>query len=186
MEELRPGLYRWTAAHSGWTADAEPESPADWPRDVGSVLYDAGDTVVLLDPLVDDWTELDALVAGRPVAVLTTIRFHRRSRDEARARYPTAEPRGVELVVIEDADEQMVWIPEHRALVPGDRLLGDGNGGLRMCPESWLRYIGNGLTLDALRERLQPLLDLPVELVAVSHGEPVLRDGRAAIEGALA
>jgi hypothetical protein len=30
------------------------------------------------------------------------------------------------------------------------------------------------------------LLDLPVELVLVSHGEPVLKDGRAAIERALA
>jgi len=29
------------------------------------------------------------------------------------------------------------------------------------------------------------LLDLPVELVLVSHGEPVLQDGRAALERAL-
>jgi hypothetical protein len=36
-----------------------------------------------------------------------------------------------------------------------------------------------------LREALRPLLDLPVELVLVSHGEPVLEHGRAAIAAAL-
>ncbi len=33
----------------------------------------------------------------------------------------------------------MYWLPEPRALVPGDLLIGDGEGGVRMCPESWLR-----------------------------------------------
>jgi len=32
---------------------------------------------------------------------------------------------------------------------------------------------------------LRPLLDHPAELVLVSHGEPVLRDGAAAIRAAL-
>ena len=32
-----------------------------------------------------------------------------------------------------------------------------------------------------LREALRPLLDLPVELVLASHGEPVLADGHAAL-----
>jgi hypothetical protein len=32
---------------------------------------------------------------------------------------------------------------------------------------------------------LRPLLDLPVEMVLVSHGEPVLRDGRNALARAL-
>ena len=36
-----------------------------------------------------------------------------------------------------------------------------------------------------LRESLRPLLDLPVELVLVSHGEPVLENGREAIAAAL-
>ena len=38
---------------------------------------------------------------------------------------------------------------------------------------------------DDLRTVLEPLLDLPVELVLVSHGEPVLRDGCAAVARAL-
>jgi hypothetical protein len=53
-----------------------------------------------------------------------------------------------------------------------------------MCPESWLRHLG-GYTQDDLRAGLEPLLGLPVEMVLVSHGEPVLRDGLAALERAL-
>ena len=74
-----------------------------------------------------------------------------------------------------------MWLPGPRALIPGDRLLGDDDGGVRMCPPGWLRYLNPGLTYEGLREALRPLLDLPVEMVLVSHGEPVLRDGRAAI-----
>jgi hypothetical protein len=36
-----------------------------------------------------------------------------------------------------------------------------------------------------LATRLRPLLDLPIESVLVSHGEPVLTDGRAALADAL-
>jgi hypothetical protein len=54
-----------------------------------------------------------------------------------------------------------------------------------MCPPGWLRYLEPGLSHEELREALRALLDLPVELVLVSHGEPVLQGGRAAIERAL-
>jgi hypothetical protein len=91
----------------------------------------------------------------------------------------------VETVTIRRAGETMVWLPGPRALVPGDRLLGDDDGGLRLCPPGWLRYLDPGLSYDELREALRPLLDLPVEMVLVSHGAPVLHDGRAAIERAL-
>ena len=55
----------------------------------------------------------------------------------------------------------------------------------RLCPPGWLRYLEPGLTHGELRDALRTLLDLPVELVLVSHGEPVLDDGRAALERAL-
>jgi hypothetical protein len=69
--------------------------------------------------------------------------------------------------------------------VPGDRLLGADGGGLRLSPNSWLRYLPSGMRHPELREALRPLLDLPVELVLVSHGEPVLSGGREAISRAL-
>ena len=154
---------------------------------------------MLVDPLVpDDRADLrdalDALVRrhGRRVALLTTLQFHRRSREELAARYDASTsraratlPAGVETVQIKGAGETIVWLPEPRALVPGDRLIGADNGGLRLCAESWLRYLPSGMRAPELREALRPLLDLPVEMVLASHGEPVLRGGRDAIARAL-
>ena len=194
LAEPAPGLYRWTARHPAWEAGAEPGSPGDWPAEVGCAAYAAPEALVLVDPLVAGWEALDALVErhGKPVAVLTTMRFHGRSRAEVAERYGATlvshrdePPEGVRRIPVERADESMVWLEAAGALVPGDRLLGDGAGGLRMCPESWLGYLPDPPALDVLREALRPLLELPVERVLVSHGEPVLRDGRAALRAAL-
>jgi hypothetical protein len=192
--QIRPGLYRWTAPHPAYEPNAEPDSPAEWPEQVGSVAYAAPDALVLIDPLVPDslWPALDRLAEGRRVAVLTTIGFHRRSRDAVAERYGASTsrakktlPAGVETIPVRRSGETMVWIPEHAALVPGDRILGDRDGGLRLCPDSWLRYLPSGMTGADLREALRPLLDFPIELVLVSHGEPVLSGGRDALERAL-
>lgn len=199
LRELRGGLYRWTARHPDAEADPQPGSPADWGPDVGSVAYAARDALVLVDPLVppdrsDLQEELDELVRrhGRPVVVLTTLQFHRRSREELVTRYRAstsrakeALPEGVETIQIRGAGETMVWLPEHHALIPGDRLLGGDRGGVRLCPESWLRYLPSKMSQAQLRNALQPLLELPVEIVLVSHGEPVLSGGREALGRAL-
>jgi hypothetical protein len=208
LVELAPGLHRWTARHPDADPSPTPGSPADWGPDVGCVAYEAPDALVLVDPLVPDdrpdlLDALDALVrrggrlrrGRRPriVEIVTTIEFHRRSRDELALRYftdaldssRTMFPQGLEAVPIQGAGETIVWIPEHRALVPGDRLLGDDAGGLRLCPESWLRYLPSSMRHPELCEALRPLLDLPVEMVVVSHGEPVLSGGREAIARAL-
>jgi hypothetical protein len=197
LAELRPGLYRWEARHPDADPDPDRGSPADWGPDVGSVAYEAPDALVLIDPLVpsdrpDVQDPLDELARGRPVVILTTLAFHGRSRDELAARYGASTsrakrslPAGVETVEIRGAGETMVWLPEHRALVPGDRLLGDERGGLRVPPASWLRYLPSGMRHPELREALQPLLDLPVEMVLTSHGPPVVAGGREAIAQAL-
>jgi hypothetical protein len=192
IAELRPGLHRWTAVHPDAETDPEPGSPAAWGPEVGSVAYEADDALLLVDPLVpnDGWPKLDALVErhSRRVAVITTLKFHRRSRDAVVERYGASTsrakatlPAGVETIRIDGAGETMVWLPGRHALVPGDRLLGDDDGGLRLCPESWLRYLPSGMTRAQLREKLRPLLALPIELVLVSHGEPVLDGGREAL-----
>src|SRR6266516_3188755 len=54
LRELVPGLWRWTARHPEWEPGAEPESPADWPPDVGCVACLAGENLALIDPLVPD------------------------------------------------------------------------------------------------------------------------------------
>jgi hypothetical protein len=199
LRELRPGLYRWTARHPDAEADPQAGSPADWGPEVGSVAYATRDALVLVDPLVpsdrsDLQEELDELVRRhrKPVVILTTLQFHRRSREELVARYGAstsrakkALPEGVETIQIRGAGETMVWLPERRALIPGDRLLGEEGGGVRLCPESWLRYLPSKMSQAHLRNALQPLLELQVDMVLVSHGEPVLSGGREALVRAL-
>jgi hypothetical protein len=153
LTELRPGLWRWTARHPAAVDDPAPESPDDWPPNVGCVACAADGDLVFVDPLAPGgaaeqpfWDEVDALVAahGPRVNVVTTVQWHRRSRDALAARYDAttlraraALPAGVRTVRVRRAGEVMVWLEEHRALVSGDRLIGDGRGGIRMCPPSW-------------------------------------------------
>ena len=195
LQELEPGLWRWTAVHPEAVADPKPGSPADWPAEVGSVAYAVDDALVLIDPLVPDdlWPQLDELARGRSVRVLTTIGWHRRSRDEAVERYGASTsrarkslPSAVIPITLRGAGETMFWLPEVRTLVPGDRLLGDGEGGVRICPDSWLGYLKGSIDGPGLRVLLAPLLDLPVERVLTSHGEPVLANGREALRRILA
>jgi len=195
LQQLAPGLWRWTARHPDAEEDPKPGSPADWPAEVGSVAYAIGDALVLIDPLVPDdlWPQLDELALGRRVLVLTTIGWHRRSRDEVVRRYNASTsrarknlPSGVIPIPLRGAGETMVWLPDVRTLVPGDRLLGDGEGGVRVCPDSWLRYLKRSIEGPQLRVLLAPLLDLPMERILTSHGEPVLERGRDALARALA
>ena len=114
------------------------------------MLYQAPGAAVLIDPQVPDdlWPALDERVAGRPVVVLTTIRFHSRTRNAVIARYDGVKlrhdaqmPAGVDALAFPRFDETMFWLPGPRALVAGDRLIGDGASGVRVCPVSWLGYL---------------------------------------------
>jgi hypothetical protein len=195
-EEIAPGLLRWTAPHPEWKAGAAAGSSADWDRMVGSVMYELPGVVVLIDPLLPtDGREgflswLDARVARRPVSILTTIRWHRRDRDELAERYRQDTPRawnavppGVAQRPLRGAGETLYWLEGAATLVCGDRVIADGRGGLRLCPESWLAEVR--VDRAGLAEIMRPLLELPIERVLVSHGEPVLHDGRAALARAI-
>lgn len=195
MEEIAPGLWRWTAPHPTWAPGAEPDSPDDWDHYVGSVFYANRDAAVFIDPLVpvdqdQFWRWADERVSGRRAVVLTTLSPHRRSREQVAQRYAASTsrakrnlPSGVESIVLGGAGETMFWLPEHRTLIPGDRILGAPDGGLRLCPESWLYWVR--VDRDELRALLKPLLELPIERVLVSHGEPVLTDGAEALRRCL-
>ncbi len=206
VRQIAPGLWRWTGWHEEWkeavgcvyleTREAvvliDPIVP---PEDRDRFLHAL---------------ERDLDRAGQPLHVLVTVFWHTRSARELaerydarvwaprRARAPIARragdvhevfrpgdtlPGGVEALPTGRATEVIFWIPEHRTLVPGDVLLGDGEGGLRLCPRSWLP---RSVDLACLRDVMRPLLRLPVERVLVSHGDPVLTGGRDALERALA
>ena len=185
IDELQPGLKRWTAPHPEWKPE-EDELDESY-RPVASVLYVAADALVLVDPLVPEelWPALDEEVeqAARPVVVLTTIHWHARSRDGVVERYGAELdrlPEGVRSFPAERQQEVVLWLEEPRALVFGDAMLGDQRGGLRVCP--WFKFdYERARTVEALR----PLLDLPVELVLPAHGNVVLSGGHAALARAL-
>lgn len=147
---------------------------------------------------------------GLPVAILLTTHWHERSAAELRDRYTPRTgvsigapesfvsdlvvtrvrafafgdplPGGIQTVPTSRPGQVVYWIPAHGAIVPGDLLLGDGKGGLRMCSDSWLK---EPEAPQEVRRALRALLDLPVEMVLVSHGAPVLTGGRAALARAL-
>jgi hypothetical protein len=193
VQEVAPGLWRWTAPHPDWTPEA------DWPQEVGCVYAELSDSVVLVDPLVPAgeegrfWEALDRDVErlGLPVLVLRTVSWHERSVDEVAGRYGAsvwrgpadgALPAAVGAYQVEAGEDEVVfWLGAYRALVPGDLLLTE-SGRLRLCPQSWLP---EGRTPEEVRAALTPTLDLPVELVLVSHGEPVLVDAGRALAAAL-
>ncbi len=53
---------------------------------------------------------------------------------------------------------------------------------LRLCPENWLE----GATTKQLIKSLLPLLDLPLERILVSHGDPVLQGGKDVLRNLIA
>jgi hypothetical protein len=190
VQEIAPGLRRWTAWHDHWQ------------EDVGSVAVDTSDGLVLIDPL-DPPASLPS-----PQHVLLTVYWHARAAGELEGRVwaPSRSRRPLQNRGVEAADagggslpggilpfqtvraaEAVYWLPEHRAVVVGDVLLGAGakpratDEPLRLCPERWL----GKATHAELRKSLRPLLDLPVEHVLVSHGAPVLGDGSRELERVL-
>jgi hypothetical protein len=200
-QELRAGLWTWAARHPDWTdSDAGPEG---WGPEVRSYAFDAGDALVLFDPL-EPPPEILGLAAGRPLEILLTVFWHRRASLELLTEHGAtvrANVAGLDQLAIPATpfrlgdtltggvearpggydEEAIFWIPAHGALVTGDVLLGEG--GFRVQPESWF---AEGLTPETLRDRLRPLLELPVELLLPTHGDPVTDDAHATLERALA
>jgi hypothetical protein len=171
--ELAHDLWRWTGRRDSIGAE------------VGSVYYKSGSDVLLFDPLLpaEDpdgfWQALDRDVGERDtVHVLLTSEKHRRSAQEMLDRYPGSRYWGPQADVELPAQvrahpsgrsgEVLFYLVAHRALVVGDVIAGDGEGGLRLGVEADRESV-----LTALDN-----LDVEIELVIPSHGDPV-RDGAA-------
>jgi glyoxylase-like metal-dependent hydrolase (beta-lactamase superfamily II) len=199
VQELRPGLWRWTAAHPEW------EHAEQWGPEVGSVYAELPDALVMVDPLVPQdeeslfWEALDRDVerVGKPVHVLLTVHWHERSVATVLDRYKATLwrpeekgklPAGVHAEVVKGSDwvEALFFLEPHRALIAGDLLIGKDGGGIEL-PVRWFPKGEQDWAEQELKPELRKRLhELPVELVVVSHGEPVLEDGAAALERALA
>jgi hypothetical protein len=84
MEKLSDGLWRWTARHPEW-------HPGQFGAEVACFAARAGDTTLLIDPLLPPEPQavldvVDAQVGDR-LAILITIPYHVRSSEELWRRY---------------------------------------------------------------------------------------------------
>ena len=209
---IASGLWYWTARHPEW-------HPGEFGAEVGSYAAEAGEDLLLIDPLLPAVDPepvlelLDRLAANRSVHALITIGYHVRSAEELCKRYggrvygpSTCESRlgdtALLTELVPDApgpagvtafpigrprrSERPLWLPSHRALAFGDALVATPEGELRV----WVQDPVDDKRLRWYRERfaptLDPLLELPVERVLVTHGEPVLEDGAQALREAVA
>jgi glyoxylase-like metal-dependent hydrolase (beta-lactamase superfamily II) len=210
--EIEPGLWRWTGYHEEWEEDV---GSVYCETQDGVVLIDP---LVPPEDTERFWRSLDRDIerAGGTVHVFVTVFWHTRDTAAMVERYSARVwaprrgraaierragavtdpfgaddplPGGVRPLPTTRAAEVVYWLPAHRALVPGDVLLGAGAKGggtrstrLRMCPESWLPA---NTSHAKLADSLRPLLDLPVRRILVSHGRPVLRGARSLLAAAL-
>jgi hypothetical protein len=207
LQQLADGLWRWTARHAEW-------HPGEWGSQVASFALDAGDTTLLIDPLVTDDAVLERLdaLAGKPVAILITIPYHTRSAESLRERYgatihghpavtkrldstkgfepiePGAElPGGARAFAIGKPrrHEMPIHLPSHRALAWGDAIVTTPEGDLRLWHDERVDDERARWYRERFNPTLAPLLELDLERILVTHGEPILTGGSAALAEAL-
>jgi hypothetical protein len=84
MDKLTEGLWRWTARHPEW-------HPGEFGAEVASYAARAGDTTLVIDPLLpQDPSSVLAVIdetLGKRLAVLITVPYHVRSAEELWKRY---------------------------------------------------------------------------------------------------
>jgi hypothetical protein len=200
IEDLGHGIHRWELRHPEW-------HPGEFGAKVGAYLVHEGKDTVLIDPLLDDdvMDALDDLVQGE-VVIAITIPYHVRSCVEALERWGgtlighpdiakrlpegTAVhgdedlPLGLTMHKLSRGKERPLELPSTKALAFGDRIVG-AEGGLRYWMNdpitdkrrAWFRKTG--------APGLRHLLDVDFEHALVTHGDPVMKSGKAALEDAL-
>jgi hypothetical protein len=199
VEELAPGLWRWTAPHPDWS----PEQ--NWEQEVSCFYVEADDATLVVDPLVPNdeaerfWTSLDRDVERRelPVAVLGEVARRYGAgvwgHEDGRRKVGDAEfhaispgddvpgGRALELDQEPGGSGTPLYLPSHTAAAIGDVFI-TIDGELRVW---WGEKRGNG---EWYRDRFVPSLhrwlELPIERLLVAHGAQV-EGGVDAIAAAL-
>ena len=209
MNELKPGVWHWQAPHPDWSSgEWWPELVSSYAIEVGDelLLFDPlgvpddlrerATAIVLTAP----YHERDARSLGLPVHTPPAdtwqdwvdkfgidpervrgmesddLAWLRAGESEGEFHAPGAWPFGIQAYAGREDNDVILWLPSVGALVSGDSLSDFGDGlGIQMGGRTHQ-------TCDDVAAQLQPLLDLPVELVLPAHGEPT---DRAALERAL-
>jgi glyoxylase-like metal-dependent hydrolase (beta-lactamase superfamily II) len=198
---MQAGMWHWQAPHPEWNARG-----ADWGKVVSSYAIEDGEQLLLFDPLAVP-SELEERAAERETVIVLTCPWHRRDApalaerlgwpiyvpppdppdpDPVEGQVFTAGERlsiGVQAFPGMEPNDLALWIESRKALVTGDTLIDRGKG--IEFPRDWASQgaiAERGLSPEQIFEGLKPLLELPVEVVLPTHGEPT---DRAALERAL-
>jgi hypothetical protein len=209
MREVRPGVWHWQTRHPDWSEEEWwPPEVSSYGIDLGEqlLLFDPlgvpdelrarATAVVLTAP----YHERDARTLGLPVHTPPAdtwqdwvekfgvdpekvrgmesedLAWLRAGQLEGHFHGPGDWPFGIDAYAGREDNDLVLWLPAAGALVCGDTISDFGRG----------MHVALGgrthVTEEQIKERLQPLLDLPVELVLPAHGEP---GGRELLEQAL-
>jgi hypothetical protein len=211
-QPLAPDLWRWTARHPEWHPGEFGREVACFALRAGeeALLIDP-----LLPPEPEAVLGLIEQILGERLSILITIPYHVRSSEQIWRRFakqadttiwghPAAATRlddrsafrevepGGELPAGVSAHrigkprrhEMPLHIPSHKALAFGDAVA-EVDGALVV----WATKRVDDDTERFYRERfnptLEPLLELDFERVLVTHGEPVMENGRSELRSAL-
>jgi hypothetical protein len=211
-DELAPDLWRWTARHPEWHPGEVGSEVVSYALKAGddAVLIDP-----LLPPDPEPVLDLVEKIAGKRLSIVATIPYHVRSSEDLWRRFrkrakttiwghractkrlddasgfselePGAElPTGITAHRIGKPrrHEMPLHLPSHGALAFGDAVVEVGG---RLAVWSFEKV--DGKVERFYRERfnptLKPLLELDFDRVLVTHGEPVMKDGRKKLRSAL-
>jgi glyoxylase-like metal-dependent hydrolase (beta-lactamase superfamily II) len=202
MEELRPGIHRWTARHPDWhPADAFGAEVASY-----ALSGDETGTLLLVDPLLpDDAPDLldDLARDARSVAIFITIGYHVRSTAALAERYGATaygpEPARRRLPAIRPLDgplpagvtahaigrpgrsERPLHFPSHEAIAFGDAVVTTPDGALRMWCQDPVTAQRTRFYAERFAPTLQPLIDLGPLHILTTHGCPQMDEGGDAL-----
>ena len=196
--EIRTGVWHWEARHPEWNERQW------WGPLVSSYAIDDGSRLAMFDPLTPP-AEIDQLARERETAIVLTCPWHRRDAPALAQRYDAALyvpppdahdpspvdgtvykegerlPVGIEAFPGMEPNDLVLWIESHGALVAGDTLQDRGEG-LQFLGDLINNVPAGGPSVEEIRAAMQPLLELPVEVVLPTHGAPT---DKAALERAL-
>jgi len=212
MEKLTERLWRWTARHPEWHPGEFGAEVASFAAQAGedTLLVDP-----LLPPEPDVVLETIEGTLGVRLAILITIPYHVRSSEELWRRYrddaettihghpacakrledrsafraiePSVPlPGGVTAHSIGKPRryETPLHLPSHEALVFGDAVA-EAGGRLVVWSSEKVDAKVERFYRERFNPTLEPLLELDFDSVLVTHGKPVLGDGKRALRRAL-
>jgi glyoxylase-like metal-dependent hydrolase (beta-lactamase superfamily II) len=212
-EQLAGGLWRWTAQHPEWHPGEFGREVASFAATAGEdlLLVDP-----LLPPEPQPVLDLVDKQLGTRLAILISIPYHVRSSEELWRRYRDRTdctiwghaacakrlrdrkgfreielgvplPGGVSAHAIgrPRRHETPLFIPSQRALVFGDAVA-EVEGKLRVWSTGKVDERRARWYRERFNPTLEPLLELHFDRVLVTHGQPVMADGRAELRAALA